>query len=55
MRWLYQVHGMHFDLAALSKPSIWGEASRIVNEEGFRAFGDHSSSSPLFFSQLLCI
>lgn len=29
---------MHFDVAALSKPSIWGEASRIVNEEGFRAF-----------------
>ncbi|KAL2336537.1 hypothetical protein Fmac_010983 [Flemingia macrophylla] len=35
---LFQVHGMHFDVAALSKPSIWGEASRIVNEEGFRAF-----------------
>lgn len=29
---------MHFDVAALSKPSIWCEASRIVNEEGFRAF-----------------
>ncbi|KAL9315433.1 hypothetical protein ACSQ67_016434 [Phaseolus vulgaris] len=25
-------------MATLSKPSIWGEASRIVNEEGFRAF-----------------
>ncbi|KAH1155136.1 hypothetical protein GLYMA_18G189300v4 [Glycine max] len=35
---LFQLHGMHFDVAALSKPSIWGEASRIVNEEGFRAF-----------------
>ncbi|BAT84522.1 hypothetical protein VIGAN_04192400 [Vigna angularis var. angularis] len=35
---LFQVQGMHFDMAALSKPSIWGEASRIVNEEGFRAF-----------------
>ncbi|TKY65961.1 Mitochondrial substrate carrier family protein B [Spatholobus suberectus] len=35
---LFQVQGMHFDAAALSKPSIWGEASRIVNEEGFRAF-----------------
>ncbi|RDX72362.1 Mitochondrial substrate carrier family protein B [Mucuna pruriens] len=34
----FQVQGMHFDLAALSKPSIWDEASRIVNEEGFRAF-----------------
>ncbi|RDX94560.1 Mitochondrial substrate carrier family protein B, partial [Mucuna pruriens] len=32
------VQGMHFDVAALSKPSVWGEASRIVNEEGFRAF-----------------
>lgn len=32
---------MHFDVghvAALSKPSIWCEAQRIVNEEGFRAF-----------------
>jgi len=38
MHLLYQVHGMHFEMAALSKPSIWGEASRIVNEEGFRAF-----------------
>ncbi|ESW12456.1 hypothetical protein PHAVU_008G114400 [Phaseolus vulgaris] len=35
---LFQVQGMHFDMATLSKPSIWGEASRIVNEEGFRAF-----------------
>lgn len=29
---------MHTDVAALSKASIWHEASRIVNEEGFRAF-----------------
>lgn len=29
---------MHSDVAALSKASIWREASRIVNEEGFRAF-----------------
>ncbi|KAJ0089404.1 hypothetical protein Patl1_31777 [Pistacia atlantica] len=32
------VQGMHSDVAALSKTSIWREASRIVNEEGFRAF-----------------
>lgn len=35
---LFQVQGMHSDVAALSKASIWREASRIVNEEGFRAF-----------------
>ncbi|XP_030531917.1 mitochondrial substrate carrier family protein B-like [Rhodamnia argentea] len=35
---LLQVQGMHTDVAALSKASIWHEASRIVNEEGFRAF-----------------
>lgn len=29
---------MHSDAAALSKASIWHEALRIVNEEGFRAF-----------------
>lgn len=29
---------MHSDVAILSKPCIWHEASRIVNEEGFRAF-----------------
>lgn len=29
---------MHSDVATLSKPSIWREASRIVYEEGFRAF-----------------
>ncbi|KAL6998365.1 hypothetical protein U1Q18_008491 [Sarracenia purpurea var. burkii] len=35
---LFQVQGMHSDAAALSKTGIWHEASRIVNEEGFRAF-----------------
>ncbi|ERN12027.1 hypothetical protein AMTRI_Chr08g161050 [Amborella trichopoda] len=35
---LFQVQGMHSDVATLSKPSIWREASRIVCEEGFRAF-----------------
>ncbi|CAJ1801401.1 unnamed protein product [Sphenostylis stenocarpa] len=35
---LFQVQGMQFDVAVLSNPSLWGEASRIVNEEGFRAF-----------------
>ncbi|OVA15560.1 Mitochondrial carrier protein [Macleaya cordata] len=35
---LFQVQGMHTDVATLSKPSIWREASRIVCEEGFRAF-----------------
>nr|CAB3476319.1 unnamed protein product [Digitaria exilis] len=30
--------GMHSDVAALRKYSIWHEASRIVREEGFRAF-----------------
>ncbi|KAF4395657.1 uncharacterized protein LOC133030564 isoform X1 [Cannabis sativa] len=35
---LFQVQGMHSDVATLSKPSIWREASRIVGEEGFRAF-----------------
>ncbi|KAE8099317.1 hypothetical protein FH972_017308 [Carpinus fangiana] len=35
---LFQVQGMHSDVAALSKASIWREASRIMNEEGFRAF-----------------
>lgn len=34
----YQVQGMHSDVSALSKASIWCEASRIINEEGFRAF-----------------
>ncbi|GFP86296.1 mitochondrial substrate carrier family protein b [Phtheirospermum japonicum] len=35
---LFQIQGMHSDVATLSKPSIWREALRIVNEEGFRAF-----------------
>ncbi|KAK9986430.1 hypothetical protein SO802_031381 [Lithocarpus litseifolius] len=35
---LFQVQGMHSDVSALSKASIWREASRIINEEGFRAF-----------------
>lgn len=29
---------MHSDVATLRKASIWHEASRIVGEEGFRAF-----------------
>lgn len=29
---------MHSDVATLSRPSMWREASRIVCEEGFRAF-----------------
>jgi solute carrier family 25 phosphate transporter 23/24/25/41 len=29
---------MHSDVTALSKASIWQEASRVINEEGFRAF-----------------
>ncbi|XP_042512764.1 mitochondrial substrate carrier family protein B-like [Macadamia integrifolia] len=35
---LFQVQGMHSDVANLSKPNIWREASRILNEEGVRAF-----------------
>ncbi|KAL3623100.1 hypothetical protein CASFOL_031916 [Castilleja foliolosa] len=35
---LFQVQGMHSDVAMMSKPSVWREALRIVNEEGFRAF-----------------
>ncbi|KAK1312044.1 Mitochondrial adenine nucleotide transporter ADNT1 [Acorus calamus] len=35
---LFQVKGMHSDVATLSKTSLWREASRIVCEEGFRAF-----------------
>ncbi|XP_034694970.1 mitochondrial substrate carrier family protein B-like [Vitis riparia] len=35
---LFQVQGMQSDVATLSKASIWHEASRIVHEEGFRAF-----------------
>ncbi|KAL8504722.1 hypothetical protein ACS0TY_016051 [Phlomoides rotata] len=35
---LFQVQGMHSNAALMSNPSIWHEALRIVNEEGFRAF-----------------
>lgn len=35
---LFQVQGMYSDVALMSKPSVWHEALRIVNEEGFRAF-----------------
>jgi solute carrier family 25 phosphate transporter 23/24/25/41 len=35
---IQQVAGMHSDAAALRNCSIWHEASRIVREEGFRAF-----------------
>ncbi|XP_055831348.1 uncharacterized protein LOC129900408 isoform X1 [Solanum dulcamara] len=35
---LFQLQGMHTDAASLKKASIWQEASRIVREEGFRAF-----------------
>jgi solute carrier family 25 (mitochondrial phosphate transporter), member 23/24/25/41 len=33
-----QVQGMHSDVATMRQTSIWREASRIVYEEGFRAF-----------------
>ncbi|KAL5653072.1 hypothetical protein ACJX0J_038530, partial [Zea mays] len=32
------VQGMHSDVATMRNTSIWREASRIVYEEGFRAF-----------------
>ncbi|KAH0865103.1 hypothetical protein HID58_082314 [Brassica napus] len=35
---LFQVQGMHTNAAALKKPSILHEASRILNEEGLKAF-----------------
>ncbi|XP_023518867.1 mitochondrial substrate carrier family protein B-like [Cucurbita pepo subsp. pepo] len=35
---LFQVQGMHSDVVSMRKASIWHEASRIINEEGFRAF-----------------
>ncbi|CAN6568873.1 unnamed protein product [Malus baccata var. baccata] len=35
---LFQVQGMHSDVATMRKTSIWREASRIAGEEGFRAF-----------------
>ncbi|KAG6765392.1 hypothetical protein POTOM_029432 [Populus tomentosa] len=34
---LFQVQGMHSDVATLRKASIWHEASRVIREEGFRA------------------
>jgi Mitochondrial carrier protein len=33
-----QVQGMYTDVATLRNNSIWREASRIVYEEGFKAF-----------------
>ncbi|CAH2058870.1 unnamed protein product [Thlaspi arvense] len=35
---LFQLQGMQSEAAVLSRPSILCEASRIINEEGFRAF-----------------
>lgn len=35
---LSQIQGMQSEAAILSSPNIWREASRIINEEGFRAF-----------------
>ncbi|KAL7107732.1 hypothetical protein ABFS83_06G073200 [Erythranthe nasuta] len=35
---LFQIQGMHADASSLEKASIWREASRIVREEGVRAF-----------------
>ncbi|KAF7049573.1 hypothetical protein CFC21_058088 [Triticum aestivum] len=35
---LFQVQGMHSDVATMRNTSIWREASRIVYEEGLRAF-----------------
>ncbi|CAI0412156.1 unnamed protein product [Linum tenue] len=35
---LFQIQGMHSNVATLEKASIWHEASRIVREEGVRAF-----------------
>ncbi|EEF32506.1 Mitochondrial deoxynucleotide carrier, putative [Ricinus communis] len=32
------VQGMHSDVTALAKASLWHEATRVINEEGFRAF-----------------
>ncbi|KAF9676873.1 hypothetical protein SADUNF_Sadunf08G0048700 [Salix dunnii] len=34
---LFQLQGMHSDVATLRKASIWHEASRVIREEGFRA------------------
>lgn len=35
---LFQVQGMHSDAATLRKACIWREASRVIREEGIRAF-----------------
>ncbi|KAG5064345.1 hypothetical protein JHK85_005528 [Glycine max] len=35
---LFQIQGMHSNVATLRKASIWNEASRIIHEEGFGAF-----------------
>lgn len=35
---LFQVQGMHSEAATLRKACIWREASRVVHEEGVRAF-----------------
>ncbi|CAN1173914.1 Mitochondrial substrate carrier family protein B [Linum perenne] len=35
---LFQIQGMHSNVATLRKASIWHEASRIMREEGVRAF-----------------
>lgn len=35
---LFQVQGMYSDVMVMSKPCIWREGVRIINEEGFRAF-----------------
>ncbi|KAL2932362.1 Mitochondrial substrate carrier family protein B [Bienertia sinuspersici] len=35
---LFQIQGMHSDASKLRKACIWREASRIIREEGIRAF-----------------
>lgn len=35
---LFQVQGMHSDVGTLKKACIWREASRVLHEEGIRAF-----------------
>ncbi|CAH8265107.1 unnamed protein product [Arabidopsis lyrata] len=35
---LFQLQGMQSEGAVLSRPNLWHEASRIINEEGYRAF-----------------
>ncbi|KAL0784418.1 hypothetical protein YC2023_034891 [Brassica napus] len=34
----FRLQGMQSEAAVLGKPSLWREASRIISEEGFRAF-----------------